>query len=88
MATEKSKPVYDKRLGNIRLAIWENNTNGKTWFNVAVTRRYREGEEWKDATSFSGLADLAVVQQAVSLAMDWIVVREDDVQTGEVDHAE
>lgn len=75
---EKNKPVYDKRLGNIRLAIWENGSGDKKWFSASVTRRYKDGDEWKDATSFAGLADLAIVQQAITLAVDWIARREDE----------
>jgi hypothetical protein len=39
---------------------------------VAITRRYKEGEEYRDATTFNGLADLAVVSEAVLLAQQFI----------------
>jgi hypothetical protein len=75
----KPSPVYDVRAGSIRLAVWENFTDGKPWYNCTVSRRYRDGEEWKDANSFTGVADLAVVKQAVSLAIQWIADRERDL---------
>ena len=83
---EKQKPGFEKRLGNIRVAVWQNlatpkeSAEGKTWFNVSLTRRYfdKTSEEWKDAHTFTGLADLAVVKEAVTLAMAWIARREDD----------
>jgi len=70
-----NKPVWEVRLGGIRAAIWrnENKTTGKPWFNVELTRRFKSSdEEWKDSSSFNGLADLALVQKAVELAGQWL----------------
>ena len=76
---EKNKPVYEKRLGSIRLAIWRNTAEeGKNWHNVAITRRYRHQDEWKEATTFNGLGDLALVGECVNAAKAWIA--EDDKQ--------
>ncbi len=73
---ETNKPAYEKRLGSVRLAIWENSSNGKPWFNVAITRRYKDGDDWKDATTFNGLGDLALVSEAVNMAKTWVAERE------------
>lgn len=72
----KNKPVYEKRIGSVRLAIWENENQGKTWHNVAVVRRYKEGEEWKESANFNGLADLTLLAKAVELGIAWIERRE------------
>ena len=72
----KSKPVYEKRIGSIRLAIWENENEGKTWFNVSAVRRFKDGEEWKEASTFNGLSDLTHLAKAVELGMAWIERRE------------
>lgn len=80
---EKNRPVYEKRLGHVRVAVWENLADGKPWYNVSLTRRYKEGEEWKDATTFNGLSDLAVVKDAVALAQSWIARREDTFSSEE-----
>ena len=68
----KKKPVHDFRLGRIRAAIWLNeDDNGQAWFNVSITRRYRNGEGWRDSASFSR-DDLPVVGRAVDMAYAWI----------------
>lgn len=78
MEKEKSRPSYDRRLAGVRLAIWENVTEaGKVWFNVSLTRRFKDGnDEWRDASTFSGLQDLLLVQELVAAAKAWISERE------------
>jgi hypothetical protein len=73
---EKNKPVWDVRLGAVRAAIFENRNADKTYFNVALTRRFKQGAEWMTSTSFNGMADLALVRQAVELAIAWLAQHE------------
>lgn len=70
----KSKPAYEVRLNHIRATVWENaGSEGKgAWFNTSVSRRYQDGDEWKDATTFNGLADLALVAEAVRMCQEFI----------------
>jgi hypothetical protein len=75
---EKNRPVFAKNFGFIRLAIWRNVNDGVTWHNVAITRRYKDGTNWKEAPTFNGLGDLAQVAAAVALAQDWIAKREEE----------
>ena len=50
---QKQKPVNEIRLGRIQAAIWANQTEQRdVWFNVTVTRLYKEGDQWKDTTTF------------------------------------
>lgn len=79
----KNKPVYEKRIGSIRLAIWENENQGKPWFNVSVVRRWKEGEQWTESSTFNGLADLTHLAKAVELGMEWIERRENGGPGGE-----
>ena len=84
---EKQKPVYEKRVGNIRVAIWENvseanadsngNTSPRRWHNVALTRRYKVGSEWREAPTLNGLGDLAQATLALWMAEQWINQRQD-----------
>lgn len=79
---EKQRPCYDRRIGNIRVAIWENSSdnNGtlKKWHNVSLTRRYMDGEKnWKDAPTLNGLGDLTQAMLALQLAIDWIKQRQE-----------
>jgi hypothetical protein len=70
--TETTKPVLEHRFNHIKLAVWANVNKGQTWHNVVVTRRFREGDEWKESSSFSGLGDLALVSAAVKLAEEYL----------------
>ncbi len=69
---KKEKEPYRIALGNICAAIWSNeNGKGGVWYNVTITRSYREGEVWKDAKGFSR-DDLPVVREALARAYSWI----------------
>ena len=72
--TTKSKaarPVHEVRLGRIKAAIGENDTQNGTRHNVTVSRLYKDGEAWKDSTSF-GRDDLPLVAKVVDQAHSWI----------------
>ena len=72
MAPSKQKPMHEIRLGRIRAAIWANQTSEEVvWFNVTVSRLYKEGDVWKDTSSFRR-DDLPVVTKVVDLAYAWI----------------
>lgn len=72
----KTEPAHKIPLGNITVAIWENEMeNQEVWFNVTATRRYKDGDTWKDTTSFRR-NDLPTVSKGIDLAMMWILVRE------------
>ena len=69
---QKQKPVNEIRLGRIRAAIWANQTEQRdVWFNVTVTRLYKEGDQWKDTTTFRR-DDLPIVAKVVDMAYAWI----------------
>jgi len=67
----KKRPVHELRLGRIRAAIWENSTQNGTRHNVTVSRLYKDGDEWKDSTSF-GRDDLPLLAKVADLAHSWI----------------
>jgi hypothetical protein len=72
MAPSKQKPKHEIRLGCIRAAIWANQTSEEVvWFNVTVSRLYKEGDVWKDTSSFCR-DDLPVVAKVVDMADAWI----------------
>ena len=61
MSTDtKTRPVHELRMGRIRAAIWANETQNGTRHNVTVSRIYKDGDVWKDSTSF-GRDDLPLV---------------------------
>lgn len=66
------KPIKEIPLGNIRAAIWANQSKDqRTWFSVTIARSYRSGEQSKDSTSFSR-DELPVVALAATMAYSWI----------------
>ena len=67
----KIRPVHEIRLGRIKAAIWENETDNGTRHNVTVSRLYKDGEQWKDSASF-GRDDLPLVAKVADLAHSWI----------------
>ncbi len=67
----KTKPIHEIRLGRIRAAIWENETKNGARHNVTLSRLYKDGEQWKDSTSF-GRDDLPLVTKVADLAHLWI----------------
>ncbi len=72
MATQTAKrPVHEIRLGRIKAAIWENETREGTRHNVSLTRIYKDGNTWKDSTSF-GRDDLPLLAKVADLAHSWV----------------
>jgi len=78
----KTRPVHEVRLGRIKAAIWENDTQNGTRHNVTVSRLYKDGDAWKDSTSF-GRDDLPLVAKVVDQAHSWIFS-----QVGEPTHGD
>ncbi len=71
MNQEKTKPVHEIRLGCVRAAVWENPTQNGMRHNVTISRLYKDGEQWKDSSSF-GREDLPLVRKVIDLAHTWI----------------
>jgi hypothetical protein len=65
------KPVHEIRVGRIRAAIWENETQNGSLHNVTLSRSYRDGDTWKNSTSF-GRDDLLVLAKVSDMAHTWI----------------
>lgn len=70
-------PSYMKRVGMLRGTVWENENEGRTYFNVNVVRRYRDGEEWKDGASINGIADIVAAIEVLECCKTYIHSRED-----------
>jgi hypothetical protein len=67
----KQKPTHEIRLGRVKAVIWANKTDRGTRHNVTVSRLYKDGDEWKQTSSF-GRDDLPLVAKIVDLAHVWI----------------
>ena len=68
MANEK--PVFEIRIGNVRAAVWANQGKKGSWYNISVTRTYRDGNTPKDSSSF-GTGDLLAAAKVLDLAHNW-----------------
>ena len=68
---KSNRPVQEIRMGRVRAAIWENETQNGTRHNVTLSRLYKDGDEWKDSTSF-GRDDLPLVAKVADSAHSWI----------------
>ena len=66
-----ARPVQEIRMGRIRAAIWENETQNGTRFNVTISRLYKDGDNWKDSNSF-GRDDLLIVAKVLDRCHTWI----------------
>jgi len=71
MSDAKQRPVHEVRMGRVRAAIWENDTKNGTRYNVSLSRLYKDGEQWKDSTSF-GRDDLPLVAKVADQVHTWI----------------
>lgn len=72
MSTDtRTRPVHELRMGRIRAAIWANETQNGTRHNVTVSRIYKDGNDWKDSSSF-GRDDLPLVAKVMDQAHSWI----------------
>ena len=67
----KQRPAHEIRLGRIKATIWANQGDNGTWYNVNLSRSYKDGDEWKSSTSF-GRDELLTVAKVADLAHSWI----------------
>ena len=70
-STSNSQPVHKIRHGAVSASIWRQETDKGPMFNVTFQRAYKEGEAWKNSTSF-GRNNLLVVSLIAARAFEWI----------------
>ena len=69
--TASNKPSHVVRYGGIKAVVWQNQTSNGPMYNVTVARTYRDGEEWKESSSF-GADELLTLAKALNEAHTWI----------------
>ena len=54
-ADEPRRPIHEVRLGRIKAAVWENETQLGTRYSVTITRLYKvDGDpSWRTSTAFN-----------------------------------
>ena len=71
MPKPKDKPIHEVRIGSIKAAIWQNDTDAGVRYNVTLARLYKDGEEWRSTDSF-GRDDLLLLGKVADQAHSWI----------------
>ena len=81
-----SKPEKVFRIGYVSASIFENEIktdDGKRAVrNVNLQRRYKDGDEWKSASTF-GLGDMPCAVRVLQLAQQYVETVEAEIQLGE-----
>jgi hypothetical protein len=70
-SNSNSQPVHKIRHGAVSASIWRQETDKGSVFNVTFQRSYKDGDEWKNSTSF-GRNNLLVVSLIAARAFEWI----------------
>jgi hypothetical protein len=65
------QPVHKFRHGVVSASIWSQDTDKGPVFNVTFQRSYKDGDTWKNSTSF-GRNNLLVISLIAARAFEWI----------------
>lgn len=71
MNTNDNRPIHEIRLGRIKAAIWQNESEHGIRFSVSIARIYRSEDRWQSTTSF-GRDDMPLVAKVADLAHTWL----------------
>ena len=71
----KHQPIKTLRAGRIQTAVWENHSDKGPFYNVTVSRSYKDGETWKSSDSF-GRDDLLVLAQLLGATYTFILQKQ------------
>jgi hypothetical protein len=75
--TPNRKPIHEIRMGRIKAAIWQNDTDNGVRYNVTVGRLYKDGTDWRQTESF-GRDDLPVLAKVADQAHTWIFQKQQE----------
>ena len=68
----KTRPVHEIRIGAIKAAIWQTNTEHGPRHNITFSRLYKDGDQWKSSDSF-GRDDLLLLGKVADRAHSFLV---------------
>jgi hypothetical protein len=67
-----NKPAHKIRRGVLQVTIWRNTSEkGTIWYNVDLSRGFKQGEDWKETTSLNQ-DDLLPMAKLLDEADTWI----------------
>ncbi len=68
----KQRPVFEARFGRLRASVWRQESDKGPWFNIVLSRLYKDNDDqWQSANTF-GVRDLLEVGKLCDLAHSWI----------------
>ena len=76
-AAPNRKPIHEIRMGRIKAAIWQNETDNIIRYNVTFGRLYKDGTDWKQTESF-GRDDLPVLAKVADQAHTFIFQKQQE----------
>ena len=75
--TASNQPVHRIRMFPIECAIWKNQSENRTWYNVTLSRSYKDAnDEWKSSDSFSADDLLLVAKARGRRGHSWIIQKQ------------
>lgn len=69
--SDKAKPARKIQHRGIAVTIWKNSGDKGAWYSVTLSRRYKQGNEWKDSSSYDE-DDLLLLNELLAEAHGWI----------------
>lgn len=80
----ENAPIAKFSVGNVSVAVWENESKEGNSFNtVSLQRSYKVGEEWKASSSLN-VNDLPKAILALQKAYEHLSLKEKDVMLADV----
>ena len=76
-AAVNRKPIHEIRMGRIKAAIWQNETDNIIRYNVTFGRLFKDGESWRQTESF-GRDDLPVLSKIADEAHTFIFQKQQE----------
>ncbi len=59
---QRNAPVFSCRHRALKAAVWKNDTESGPFFNVTLSRSYKDGDTWKESGSY-GYDDILIVAE-------------------------
>jgi hypothetical protein len=69
--SDKAKPAHKIQHRGIAVTIWKNEGKNGTFYSVTLSRRYKQGDEWKESYSYDE-DDLLLLTDLLTEAHRWI----------------
>jgi len=70
-SSSKNQPVHKIRHGFVSASIWRQDGQKGEIFNVTFQRSYKDGDTWKNSSTF-GRNNLLVLSLIAARAFEWI----------------